>query len=407
MKHLFTLLGVLFTLLTAVAQSINYRGNLDMTPRTAADAVGSLAYTAGSNNFAIVDVSNPASPFLRGQVTPNVSSITGLEVWGNYAYCAGQSNGLVVINVTNPNSPSWVTNLGLAAAARDVAVYDTLVGVATATNVTLVGVSNPATPHILTTYPRSSSWIEFEGPTHRLHVGSTTGAFALQITINGGNASLSLYDQFDTQSLTPVAYAAPYVNAVSGASVRVIDATSYSLAGQYTSTGNIRAITSGYLFSFIGLQTGTVQYLDQRSATPVFLDGASVPGPSPVAALALAQAGNQPLVVVGHGTGLAVFDYDALTSAPDEPPSIPRDLSLSAYPNPFNGLVTVTLTVPQGGSYQFSVFDNLGRVVWNRALFLSGTANQKLDFSSYAAGQYIARLSGTSGATSLRLIYLP
>jgi len=197
------------------------------------------------------------------------------------------------------------------------------------------------------------------------------------------------------------------MNAVSGASVRVIDATSYNLAGQYSSTGNIRAIVSGYHFSFIGLQTGVVQYLDQSTVTPVFLDAASVPGPSPVAALALAQAGNLPLVVVGHGTGLAVFDYDAITSAPDEPPSIPRDLSLSAYPNPFNGVVTVTLAVPQSGTYQFTVFDNLGREVWNRALFATGTTAQKLDFSPFAAGHYVARLSGTSGTTALRLIYLP
>ncbi len=407
MKSAFSLLGILLASTTVFAQSVNYRGNLDMTPRTAVDAVGSLAYTAGANNFAIVDVSNPAAPFLRGQVAPNTPSITELQVAGNYAYCAGQNDGLIIINVANPNAPTVVTSLDLAGAARGVTVHDTLVGVATASNVTLVGVSNPAAPHILTTYPHVASWIEFEAATHRLHVGSTSGAFALQININGNNATLTLSGQFGSASLTPLAYYAPYVNAVSAANVTVINASNYTLAGQYTSSGTIRAIISGYHFSFIGLATGSVQYLNQTNPNPVFLDAASVPGPSPINAVALAQSGSTQLVVVGHGTGLAVMDYQPVTAAPDVPPALPNDLSLSAYPNPFNSAVTLSVTVPQSGNYHVTLFDDLGREIWNRALFVPSSTVQRLDFSGRAAGAYYARLSGASGSTSLRLIYLP
>ena len=399
-----TLIGVGIT----SGQQINLRGTLTLSSRTAVDAVGSTAYAVGNNNLSVVSLSNPDSPSLLGQVTPNVPQLTGIEVWGNYAYCAGQAQGLVVIRVQNPSQPQWVINQALAFPARDVAVYDTLVAVATAGNVTLLGVRNPADPNILATYTHAASWIEFNGPAHILHVGSTSNAFALQINANiGGDTtfSLTLFDQYGSESLTPVAFASPYVNAVHDAAVRVIRADNYTLAGQYTSTAPISAITSGPSFSFIGLSTGAVQFLSQQNVNPTFLDGVGVP--SPVTGLALTQSGNQPYVVVAHTSGVSIIEYDALAADPGELPAIPSELSLSAYPNPFNGTTELTLSAPVSGRYELTVFDALGRKVTSRNVFLSGKGRESIDLSNHAAGNYLARLSGSSGQTTLRLLYLP
>ena len=409
MKFVALSLGLFLSVMLSHAQQVSLRGNLTMTSRTAVDAAGSLAYTVGPNNFAIVDLANPDVPVLRGQVTPNAPQLTGVDVLGNYAYCAGQNQGLVVIRVQNPATPQWLVNQPLASAARDVAAFDTLVAVATATNVTLIGVRNPSDPNILATYPRASSWIEYEPATGRLHVGTTTGAYALNVnaTIGGGDTTytLQLYDQFDTQSLTPLAIGGGYVNAVRDASVRVINSSTYNLVGQYTSTANIQAIASAPGYSFIGLATGIVQYLSQQGANPTFLDGATVAGQ--VYGLALASSGNQPLVVAAHATGLAVLDYDPLAADPELPPVVPQEIALSAYPNPFNGTVTLTLSAPQHGPYYLTVIDNLGREILRERLYVSGVMTHQLDLSNCAAGHYLARLSGKTGAASLRLIYLP
>ncbi len=395
--------------ITAFAQQVNLRGTLTLPSRTAVDAIGTVAYTVGNNNLTIVDVSNPDSPTLVGQVTPGVAQMTGIEVSNGYAYCAGQANGLVVIDVLPAGSPQWVTNLAMSAAARDVAVYDTLIAVATANNVSLVGVRDPAHPHLLTSYPRAASWIEFSGPSLVLHVGSTSGAFSLQVhTDFPGDTTftLSLEHQYGSESLTPVAYAGSHVDAVHDAAIRVLNPNTYSLLGQYTSTANINAITAAPTYAFIGLATGVVQYLDQRGNNPLFLDGASVP--AAVSGLALAQSGAQPLVVVAHGNGASVLDYDALSADPIKPPAIPRDVSLAAYPNPFNAATELTMSVPVSGNYELTLFDALGREISSRTLFLSGEWREPLDLSHHAAGSYVARLSGRNGLQrSIRLLYLP
>ena len=409
MRYNFLAFVSLVSTLAAWGQDLNLRGSLTLTPRTAIDASGTLAYTVGNNSLSIVDVSDPDDPDLRGQTAPNVSQMTGIEVWNGYAYCAGQSQGLVVVNVSNPDQPQWVTNLALSSAARDVAVYDTLVAVATAGNVTLVGVRSPAQPHILTAYQHTASWIEFDGPLHLLHVGSSSGAFALEINtaIGGGDTtfSLSLFDQYGSEELTPLSLAAPYVSAVHGATVRVIRADNYTLAGQYTSTSNLNAIVARPGYCMIGLATGAVHYLDQRNPTPVFLDGVGVP--SAVSGLAFAQSGSQPLVVAATASGVTVLDYDALTADPGDFPALPGELSLSAFPNPFNSSTELTLSVLQSGMYELKVYDALGRETISRAMFLSGEQRVRLYFSDLSAGSYFSRLSGNGQQSSLRLIYLP
>jgi hypothetical protein len=83
---------------------------------------GNLAYvgtndTSGfdmSGSLAVVDVSNPASPILKG-ITSRIMAINDIYVSGNYAYCANRSfskvwtvGGFGVIDITNPESPKEI-----------------------------------------------------------------------------------------------------------------------------------------------------------------------------------------------------------------------------------------------------------------------------------------------------------
>ena len=71
---------------------------------------GSFAYVTGygSHSLVVIDVSNPASPVIRGSVV--LSSLMlharGVAVSGSYAYVTGcYSDSLVVVVVSNPLSP--------------------------------------------------------------------------------------------------------------------------------------------------------------------------------------------------------------------------------------------------------------------------------------------------------------
>jgi hypothetical protein len=72
---------------------------------------GSYAYVVGeySNSLVVIDVSNPASPVIRGSVVSSslLERAYDVDVSGSYAYVAAlYSNSLVVIDISNPVSPA-------------------------------------------------------------------------------------------------------------------------------------------------------------------------------------------------------------------------------------------------------------------------------------------------------------
>ena len=71
---------------------------------------GSFAYVAAglSNSLVVVDISNPASPVIRGSVVSSSLMLNARDVAvsGSYAYVSAQeSNSLVVVDISNPASP--------------------------------------------------------------------------------------------------------------------------------------------------------------------------------------------------------------------------------------------------------------------------------------------------------------
>ena len=84
--------------------------------------VGGLAYVAdGSSGLQIVDISNPAAPFIRGAVdTPGDAS--DVIVAGALAYIADGTSGLQIIDVSNPAAPKLVRSVATPGTARGVDV---------------------------------------------------------------------------------------------------------------------------------------------------------------------------------------------------------------------------------------------------------------------------------------------
>jgi hypothetical protein len=123
------------------------------TPGNANDVkvVGDLAYVAdGTAGLQVIDVSDPSVPVLVGSVdTPGVAQ--DVVVRGNLAYLADGSGGLRIIDVSAPAVPLEVGFLssGGSVAGVDVNEARTLAVLAQGSTVTVVNVSNPATPVVL------------------------------------------------------------------------------------------------------------------------------------------------------------------------------------------------------------------------------------------------------------------
>ena len=394
-KLVITALLLTTTLLSA--QDLHVRGTRSLTPRTHIDLQGNYAFTTGSNNLSIIDVSDPQDPSITGQLAPGIGNLLSVSVAGDYAFCAGQASGLVVIDIHDPFRPAWVANRILTAPVLFASAYDTLIAAATAQAVYLLGASNPASINILDSYGRAASRVKIDGANMRIHCASLTGGFALDID----GSSLEFAEQYSSTPLTMVALAPPYVDYAQGAELHAIEEDSYNLAGTHNAQGLIAAVIGSSGYSFVGLSTGEIQYLNQQEDDPDLVASATVP--SGITGLAVNP--NTRILVASHMTGVTVLEFDGLSLPPESNPALPGELTLRAWPNPFNSETTFQLTVASPGEYTLSVTDILGRVVLEKQLTLVSSMQYPMDFSHLAAGCYYVRWASTTSSITTRIVY--
>jgi hypothetical protein len=411
-------LAFLFALCTLplYAQNIAVRGSLALSGCTAVDAADGIAYVAHQGTLSVISVNDPDHPTLLGSVTSGAATVNGLAVSGHYAYLAGQSNGLIIINVTDPTTPVVTRQFSLGtASALDLAVRDTLIAVGTNTYVALIGVRNPAQPHILATYGHSATWVALESESLHVHVGSTTGVLSLRIQryVNAGDTTFAFAQlhQYGSGSMGPLDVVGPYLDAARSSSLVALDAQDYTLAGERQTNAVVRGVAGIHNGTtdkvFIAMADGTVEYLRHQASTgnPQFVAGATLPAGA--TGLALTQFGAQAMAVATQTNGITVLVYDAAPVSPEPVVQIPDKIILSAYPNPFNSVVELRMTVPRPGMYHWAVYDILGREIHSESSQLSGTVLRRLDFAGYPSGNYFVRLNGAAGATIAKLLYLP
>lgn len=368
-----------------------------MTPRTHIDLQGNYAYTTGANNLTIVNVTDPQNPTIAGQVSPGVSTLLSVSVAGDYAYCAGQGLGLVVINVGNPGSPQWVANRILTYPVLHATAHDTLIAAATAGGVFLLGASDPAHINILDSYGRAATQAVIDGASMQIHCGSNAGGFVLEID----GSSLVFADQYGSNALSIVTTAPPYVNFAQSAELFAVNADNYNLAGTINAQGLISALAGAEWHSFVGLSDGTIRYLDQRNDDPAV--AASVELSSGITGLAANPSTH--VLVASNLSGITVLEYDALSPVNVLDPVVPSSLDLSAYPNPFNAQTTLQLSITAPGAYSLVVTDLLGRVVSSETLNLSASTQYPVDFSGLASGNYFIHWSNAHASAVTRVIY--
>ena len=115
-----------------------------------------IVRNGGTPNFAIVNISNPASPSLSGSLTLS-GTPTNIAVSGNYAYITSTNNAqeLQIINISDPSSPNQIGNYNASGNSDGLGIY--IVGTtAYLTRATgsgneffTINISNPAIPTLL------------------------------------------------------------------------------------------------------------------------------------------------------------------------------------------------------------------------------------------------------------------
>lgn len=116
---------------------------------TAIEVSGNYAYLGLSNgDLRIYDVSNPNSPSLESTLSVSSGDLSGAVLSGSYLYVSttDSSNGLYVLNVSDPTSPFSVGGYDFGYYASDVDIYDDFLYVAGENNhgaAVIYDISNP------------------------------------------------------------------------------------------------------------------------------------------------------------------------------------------------------------------------------------------------------------------------
>jgi hypothetical protein len=77
------------------------------------------------------------------------------------------------------------------------------------------------------------------------------------------------------------------------------------------------------------------------------------------------------------------------------------------YPNPFNPSTYIRFDLPLSGDVHFTVFDLLGRPVYELSEYRSaGTYEVKFDGTALASGIYLYRLNSGTYSVSKKMILL-
>lgn len=376
-------------------------GILNLPNRTGVVVRDTIAYTVGGTNFSTVSIARPAFPLFLGQLDLGMT-LHSVDVQGNFAYCAGSA--VAVVDISDPRAPALVHSVILTGSCLDLAVEDTILAVATGTTVAILGLRNPSLPRFLASYTHAASSVALHWATRRIYAGGTDGV--VELDIQDPTHPLR-HSQFGAgESLTPLEYSAPYVDAASGATLLTLNASPLSQAGTYAASAAVRAVCeAGGYQTLIGLANGTVSHLRETVMPPQQV--ASVNVGAEVRRIDVEQVGRDTVAVVATASGITIVRFEPVSDAePYRPQLNPGAFQISAYPNPFNSSVRLRLSGAKNGWHIFELFNLTGRKVVTERIFLAGERDFVFEPEALGTGVYFARIRGASGTAWARLVYL-
>ncbi len=224
---------------------------------TAGDAkniavAGSYAYVAdGLNGLVVLNISNPQSPAQVGWCD-TAGTANDVAVAGNYAYVADGTNGLVVINVADPAAPVRAGGCDTSGTAEGVFVQGNYAYLADGANELMVfDVSNPALPQV------RSDTVGSLRTMHDVFVQGTSAYLAENEEVrrfNVGNPAAPAADAavgFTSWNITGVHGNGSVIAAVAGVNgVKIMD-SGLTVLGSYDTDGTASGVFVNGNFAYI------------------------------------------------------------------------------------------------------------------------------------------------------------
>ncbi|MFG0245014.1 MAG: GC-type dockerin domain-anchored protein [Phycisphaerales bacterium JB052] len=212
-------------------------------PAEAVTVVGDIAYlSCGSQGLRIVDVSNPANPVQLGMYTEPNADMFDAQVVGNVAYLAADRNGLIVVDVSDPSDPVRVGGLLTNDSAQGVRVVGDRAYVSDLTSgLAIFDVNDASSPVLLGTYDTPDRTRRLDVAGDLVYIADETTGL---VVVDASNpASIQLVGMYDTLTANDVIVSGHVAYVADRSSVLTIDVTdpaNLSLIGSLATTRSQR-----------------------------------------------------------------------------------------------------------------------------------------------------------------------
>jgi len=283
----FGLILLFFLAATGICLADNV--NVDIVSQFSEDVfdvavAGSYAYIGQGQDFVILDIIDVENPSEVGRVT-TLSEVNDLAVSGNYAYIANGDNGISIVDISVPSSPTLAGSYHTDGSARDIDVSGNYACVADSSSLVIVDVSNPSSPTLAGTYDTigfangvtvSGNYAYVADDGKGIFDGSN-GLVIVDISNPSSPSLVGIYDVIYAYS-TAVSGTYAYVADSSGLSILDIsNPSSPTLAGNYLSDGDSNGVAVSGNYAYVADGNGLVIIDVSTPSSPVSMgnyDGA-------------------------------------------------------------------------------------------------------------------------------------
>jgi len=153
--------------------------------------MGNYAYvirTSGNPTFAVVDITNAASPTIAASLTLTGNS-TDIAIQGNYAYISSSDNSgeLKIINITNPLAPTLAATLNLPGNQDGLSIFTTATNLylgranGTTNEFNIFNLVNPIAPVLLSSLDITGSSNDITVSGNYAYIASTVNSAEVRI----------------------------------------------------------------------------------------------------------------------------------------------------------------------------------------------------------------------------------
>ncbi|KZR79885.1 LVIVD repeat [Synechococcus sp. MIT S9504] len=346
---------------TAIATSPSIKGNFDTSGRTfgfTLSADGNTAFVADfSDGLDIIDISDPTNPTFKGNFdTSGFAKDVTLSADGNTAFVADGSDGLDIIDISDPTNPTFKGNFDTTGDASGVSLSpdgNTAFVTDGTDGLDIIDVSNPTNPTLTASYitPTSARDVSLSADGNTAFVADYTSG--LQIIDISTLANPTLIGSFDTSgfaygvTLSADGNTAFVADGIDGLDIiNVSNPASPTITGTYNTSGSARGVTlspdGNTVFvadSNKGLQVIDItDYSNPKNITNSFSNNIAY-------AVTLSADGNTAFVA-DDLSGLTIFDVGGTQSFSSE--SDTANIEVSNVNDAPTGSVAISGTATQG-----------------------------------------------------------